>query len=164
MLFSIEYQHVEIERRGDTGEENEQAILRGTGAGCAVLGWRVLPLDAILDIESRNLYNCVNRGKSMRKIKQVSLSEYITEALRNAIYEKDNSLGKISCVVAEAPDLPGCYTQAENFEEARRNLIEAIELWMTVALRNNENLPVINNSTLLKPTRKLRSQKEKVFV
>ncbi|MBI4548945.1 MAG: type II toxin-antitoxin system HicB family antitoxin [Ignavibacteriae bacterium] len=100
----------------------------------------------------------------MRKIKQVSLSEYITEALRNAIYEKDNSLGKISCVVAEAPDLPGCYTQAENFEEARRNLIEAIELWITVALRNNENLPVINNSTLLKPTRKLRSQKEKVFV
>lgn len=99
----------------------------------------------------------------MKKIKQVSLSEYITEALRNAIYEKDNSLGKMPCVVAEAPDLPGCYTQAENFEEARRNLIEAIELWITVALRNGESLPVINNCTLLKPTRKPHSQKEKIL-
>jgi predicted RNase H-like HicB family nuclease len=100
----------------------------------------------------------------MKKIRQVSLGEYITEALRNAVYEKDNSLRKIPCVVAEAPDLAGCYTQAENFEEARRNLVEAIELWITVALRNGENLPVINNCTLLKPTRKPRSQREKVLV
>ena len=100
----------------------------------------------------------------MKKNKQVSLSEYIAEALRNAVYEKDNSLGKIPCIVAEAPDLTGCYTQAENFEDARQNLIEAIELWITVALRNGENLPVINNCTLLRPARKLRSQKEKLLV
>lgn len=80
----------------------------------------------------------------MEKFKQVSLSEYISEALRNAVYEKDSSLGKIPCIVAEAPDLPGCYTQAENFEEARTNLIEAIELWITVALRSGESPPVIN--------------------
>ena len=103
----------------------------------------------------------------MKKIKQVSLGEYITETLRNAVYEKDDSLEKIPCVVAEAPDLPGCYTQADpdkSGEEARRNLIEAIELWITVALRNGQSLPVINNCTLLKPTRKPRSQREKVLV
>lgn len=100
----------------------------------------------------------------MKKLKQVSLGEYITEALRNAVYEKDNSMEKIPCIVAEVPDLPGCYTQAENFEEARRNLIEAIELWITIALRNDENLPVINKCTLLKATRKHRSQREKVLV
>lgn len=98
----------------------------------------------------------------MKKIKQVSLSEYIAEALRNAAYEKDNSLGNIPCIVAEAPDLPGCYTQAENFEEARHNLIDAIELWITVALRNGENLPVINGCTLLRPHSKPRRKKVKV--
>ena len=100
----------------------------------------------------------------MKKIKQVSLGKYIAETLRNAVYERDNSLGNIPCIVAEAPDLPGCYTQAENFEEARRNLIEAIELWITVALRNGESLPVINYCALLSPTRKPRSQREKVFI
>jgi len=99
----------------------------------------------------------------MKRIQQVSLSEYIAQALRNAVYEKDKSLGKIQCVAAEAPDLPGCYTQAENFEDARRNLIEAVELWITVALRNGETLPVINNCTLLKADRRRLPKKERTL-
>lgn len=31
---------------------------------------------------------------------------------------------------AEVPALPGCVTQAENIEELRHNLTEAIELWL----------------------------------
>jgi len=81
----------------------------------------------------------------MPKLKYVSFREYVQEALRNATYEPDDSLGDIPCIVAEAPDLPGCFTQGENFEEARQNLIEAIELWITVALRDGAGLPVINN-------------------
>lgn len=86
--------------------------------------------------------------------KYVSLSEYIKQALTSAKYEIDNSLGDIPCVVAEIPDLPGCYTQAENFEEARENLLEAIELWVLMAFSQNEELPTINSCALLNPASK----------
>lgn len=54
----------------------------------------------------------------------------------------------IPCVVAEAPDLPGCFTQGENFEEARENLIDAIELWVMAGLKNNERMPTVNRCKL----------------
>ncbi|TAK67450.1 MAG: type II toxin-antitoxin system HicB family antitoxin [Bacteroidetes bacterium] len=92
-----------------------------------------------------------------RKIKYVSLSEYVRQALFLATYEQDPSLGKIPCVVGEVPQLPGCYTQGETFEEARENLLEAIELWVTIAIRQFEELPVINGCTLELP--KLRKKK-----
>ena len=38
-----------------------------------------------------------------------TLSEYVSEVLKNAVYEKGEEL---DVVVAEAPDLPGCMTQA----------------------------------------------------
>jgi predicted RNase H-like HicB family nuclease len=31
---------------------------------------------------------------------------------------------------AEVPSLPGCVTQADNMEELRKNLHEAVELWV----------------------------------
>lgn len=84
----------------------------------------------------------------MTKTKEVSFRNYVHEVLKNAVYETDNSLGEIPCVVAEAPDLPGCFTQGENFEEARENLIDAIELWVTAGLKSGDEAPVVNGCQL----------------
>jgi predicted RNase H-like HicB family nuclease len=75
----------------------------------------------------------------------VSLTEYLAEVLKNAIYEKGEQL---DVVVAEAPDLIGCLTQGSNFEEARENLVDAIEVWLMSALRSGEDPPVVNGCRL----------------
>lgn len=74
-----------------------------------------------------------------------SLSEYIGEVLKNAVYEKGEEL---DVIVAEAPDLPGCVTQAATFEEARENLVDAIEVWVLSGLRCGEDPPVVNGCRL----------------
>ena len=84
----------------------------------------------------------------MCNIKNVSFREYVNQVIKNAVYETDNSLGNIPCIVAESPDLQGCFTQGENFEEARENLIDAIELWITAGLREGEEMPIINGCRL----------------
>ena len=78
-------------------------------------------------------------------MKYVGFKEYIREILKQAEYKRDSEVG---CVVAIAPVLPGCMTQGENFEEARDNLIDAIELWITVGLREAEEMPAINGVKL----------------
>lgn len=78
-------------------------------------------------------------------MKTVTLREYITEVLKNATYEKGESS---DAIITEAPDLPGCFTQGRNFEEARENLIDAIELWITVGLKKGEEMPVVNGCRL----------------
>ena len=84
----------------------------------------------------------------MSGVKYVSFREYVHQVLNNAKYEIDNSLKNIPCVVAESPDLPGCFTQGENFEEARENLIDAIELWITAGLKEGEEMPIVNGYKL----------------
>ena len=75
-------------------------------------------------------------------MKTITFRKYVTEVLKNAIYEKGKSS---NVIVAEAPDLPGCFTQGRNFEEARENLIDAIELWVTVGLKKDEEMPIVNS-------------------
>jgi predicted RNase H-like HicB family nuclease len=82
------------------------------------------------------------RKKSPRR---GSLSEYTAEVLKNAVYEKGEQL---DVIVAAAPDLPGCVTQGATFEEARENLVDAIEVWLLSGLRNGEDLPVVNGCCL----------------
>src|SRR5947208_12462455 len=82
------------------------------------------------------------RKKSPRR---GSLSDYMAEVLKNAIYEKGEQL---DVIVAEAPDLPGCVTQAATFEEARQNLVDAIEVWPMSGLRCGEDPPVVNGFRL----------------
>ena len=82
------------------------------------------------------------RKKSARS---VSLSDYIAEILKNAVYEKGEQL---DVVVAEAPDLPGCLTQAASFEEARENLVDAIEVWLISGLRSGDDPPEVNGRRL----------------
>jgi len=82
------------------------------------------------------------RKKSLRR---GSLTEYIGEVLKNAVYEKGEQL---DVIVAEAPDLPGCLTQGANIEEARENLVDAIEVWVMSGLRNGEDPPIVNGCRL----------------
>lgn len=82
------------------------------------------------------------RKKSPRRKR---LAEYIAEILKNAVYEKGEQL---DVVVAEAPDLPGCLTQGTTFEEARENLVDAIEVWLLSGLRSGEDPPVVNGCRL----------------
>ena len=61
------------------------------------------------------------------------------------MYEKGEQL---NVVVAEAPDLPGCLTQGATVEEARENLVDAIEVWLLSGLRSGEDPPVVNGCHL----------------
>ena len=83
----------------------------------------------------------------MRKqsLRRGSLADYLAEVLKNAVYEKGEQL---EVIVAEAPDLPGCITQGSTFEEARANLVDAIEVWLMSGLRSGEDPPAVNGCRL----------------
>jgi len=81
----------------------------------------------------------------MPKERLVTFREYVQEALKNAVYEKGEVL---DVIIAEVPDLPGCFAQGRNFEEAREDLIDAIELWVMSALMDGDEIPVINGCRL----------------
>src|SRR5712692_1620942 len=82
---------------------------------------------------------------SKKSPRRVSLPDYLAEILKNAVYEKGEQL---DVIVAEAPDLPGCVTQGDTFEDARANLVDAIEVWLMSGLRSGEDLPVVNGCRL----------------
>jgi len=75
----------------------------------------------------------------------VSLSRYVREALTMAEYRKGSDF---DCVVVFVLALPGCLTQGANLEEARSNLIDAIEVWVTAGLRAGEAPPPLNGCVL----------------
>ena len=79
-------------------------------------------------------------------MKEVSFQDFVKEVLKKAVYKKGRD---VKCVIAIAPDLPGCMTQGDNYEEARENLIDAIELWITSALRDGETVPAVNGHKLV---------------
>ena len=78
-------------------------------------------------------------------MKFVGFKEYVSAILKTSEYKRDSELG---CVVAITTVLPGCMTQGNDFEEARDNLIDAIELWLTVGLREGQEMPLINGVKL----------------
>ena len=82
---------------------------------------------------------------SKRFPRPVSLRHYVSEVLKNAAYEKGE---KLDVIVAEAPDLSGCLTQGATFEEARENLVDAIEVWLLSGLRSGQDPPVVNGCRL----------------
>ncbi len=77
--------------------------------------------------------------------KFVNLTEYINEILKTAEYKKGEDL---DCIIAIAKALPGCLTQGKDYEEARTNLIDAIETWILSSLKDGEELPEINGCIL----------------
>ncbi len=84
----------------------------------------------------------------------VSFASYVKEILKTAEYLRDPEL---DCVVAIAPVLPGCLTQGDNFEDARDNLIAAIELWIMAGLRQGEEMPVVNGFRLAMAAQQLEN-------
>src|SRR5438067_12671762 len=82
---------------------------------------------------------------SKKSPRGVSLRDYVAEVLKNVVYERGEQL---DVIVAEAPDLPGCMTQGATIEEARENLVDAIEVWLMSGLRNGEDPPVVNGCRL----------------
>jgi predicted RNase H-like HicB family nuclease len=77
--------------------------------------------------------------------RRVSLADYLAEILKNAEYEKGE---RLDVIIAEAPDLPGCLTQGTSIEDARKNLVDAIEVWLLSGLRSGEDPPVVNGCQL----------------
>lgn len=83
--------------------------------------------------------------KGRARAVSVTLREYIAEGLKTAVYEKGEAL---NVIVAEVPRLRGCVTQGETIEQARENLIDAIEVWIMAGLLRGEEPPVINGLRL----------------
>jgi predicted RNase H-like HicB family nuclease len=82
---------------------------------------------------------------SRKAHRRVPFRDYVAEVLKNAVYEKGEVL---EVIVSEAPDLPGCFTQGRTVEEARTNLIDAIEVWVLAGVQSGEELPVVNGCQL----------------
>ena len=89
------------------------------------------PSEELLNNKLPYRASCMGK-KSLRNVR---LADYVAEVLKNALYEKGEQL---DVIVAEAPDLPGCLTQGATFEEARENLLDAIEVWLLSGLRSGE--------------------------
>lgn len=53
-----------------------------------------------------------------------------------AIFEQEESGG----YSIKVPDLPGCFSQGETFEEAKRNISEAIDLYLEDITENEKDL------------------------
>lgn len=90
-------------------------------------------------------------------MKQVSFNQYVKEILKCAEYRKGNDF---NCIVATVPVLPGCMTQGGDYEEARDNLIDAIQLWITVGLREGEEMPIVNDCQLASAFESLEESEE----
>jgi len=72
--------------------------------------------------------------------KHVTFREYVREILKTATYKPGEDS---DCVIGLAEVLPGCMTQGDTFEEARELLIDAIELWVLLAVKDGDDLPVL---------------------
>ena len=79
-------------------------------------------------------------------MKGVSFQDFVKEVLKKAQYKKGKD---VQCIVAVAPNLPGCMTQGDSIEEARDNLMDAIQLWITSALSDGEKIPAVNGCELM---------------
>ena len=63
---------------------------------------------------------CAIIGPNMNKKKRMKVLEY------NAVFAPEEEGGYSVSV----PDLPGCFSQGDTFEEAKANIAEAIELYL----------------------------------
>jgi len=91
-------------------------------------------------------------------MKKLSFQEFVKEVLRGAEYKKGRD---VDCIVAIAHDLPGCMTQGDNYEEARENLIDAIELWIASALKDGEKIPAVHGNELILLERSSRQRRQR---
>jgi len=69
----------------------------------------------------------------------------VNEALARATYEYDADT-ESWCAWVEA--LPGCWSQADTVEEARRELAEVIEGWLLLSLQRGHPIPELSGRTV----------------
>lgn len=72
------------------------------------------------------------------------LSSYITTALKKANYE----LLENGNVYAEIPELQGVWAKGKTVEDCRNELVEVIEGWLFLKLRDGDSIPVIEGIDL----------------
>ena len=72
-------------------------------------------------------------------LKAFSLADYLKAALACAEYEEDED----GLIVASVPGAVGCYSQGESHEEARTNLLDAIEGNVLIALQMGWEIPQV---------------------
>ena len=51
--------------------------------------------------------------------------------------------------LAEAPELPGCMAHGDSYEEALRNVRDAMALWLDVAREQGESIPIPKGRRLM---------------
>ena len=66
----------------------------------------------------------------------------------NAIFHPDEKSGGFWVSV---PSLPGCFTQGETFEEASKNIKEAVELYLEVIQDDGEEIPTQDVGSIVIP-------------
>ncbi|MCX6153223.1 MAG: type II toxin-antitoxin system HicB family antitoxin [Candidatus Kapabacteria bacterium] len=69
------------------------------------------------------------------------INEYINAAINEANY---SIIEDEYPFYADIPSLKGLWASGSTFEECRRNLIESIESWLIVSLKNNLEIPELN--------------------
>ena len=69
------------------------------------------------------------------------LTAYIEAAMNHA---KVEFLEDDGIYYAEIPELPGVWAEADNQKDLDRELREALEGWITLSLKRNDPLPVID--------------------
>jgi predicted RNase H-like HicB family nuclease len=65
----------------------------------------------------------------------ITLDKYLQLPYRLVITPDDEGLG------VEVPDLPGCFTHAEKWEDIQPMVREAMTLWLTVMLADHKPIP-----------------------
>jgi predicted RNase H-like HicB family nuclease len=63
---------------------------------------------------------------------------------------------------AFCPELQGCYTQGESYEEALENIKDAIRLHLEDMIERGEDIPEIESISLTSPSRTLRPDSPEV--
>ena len=75
----------------------------------------------------------------------VTMTEYVSQALEQATYEYCERTDRWCAWV---DPLPGCWSQGETVEEARRELGEVIEGWLVLSLQRGDPLSVLAGRAL----------------
>ena len=69
------------------------------------------------------------------------LSQYVDAALRKAEYKKIED----GTWFAEIPGFEGVWANANTVEECRGELVEVLEEWLILKIRDHDPIPIVNN-------------------
>lgn len=72
------------------------------------------------------------------------LSDYVNAALKRARYENLET----KQLYAEVPELVGVWAEGSTMEECRQELIEVIEGWLFLKIKDGDVLPVLDGIDL----------------